>query len=252
MPNLDCIRITNLLPRAARGDSGARCTIIEALAAPVLLDAERYCRKFHPTLDSARDAGDIASIVLSKLLPPDGKRGLFLLRNPLAMNLFVNRVVRSESMNMVRLRKAEALKTTSLNRPLGEDGTSTLQDIIPDDNAHIPGTPEDLSTDSTQEIRDHALANLLRQCMKCLTGQEREAILIRFQLTGAPQAAVFGKQQLVTVKQVAELMGAPQYDVNNWIYRGLKKLAAKLGDLGCRPIATEKGISILQEVSHER
>ena len=241
--------ILQQLPRAARGNAAARTKILAALTPFVWDQAKRSCRKMAPTLDAEHDAWDIASISLSKLLPPDGQGGLFTLKNPLAMPLFVNRTVRSESVNLVRRRKHEYKHTTSLNQRSRADHERSLEDVTPDTSVVLPGSPTTQSSDQYAELSLAEVRSLLRECLAGLTSQEREAIFIRFQLPGARQAATFGKQRLVTVKDVADHMGVPAHDVNNWIHRGLKKLATRLKELGCRLVTTEEGLHLLQENS---
>jgi RNA polymerase sigma factor (sigma-70 family) len=96
-------------------------------------------------------------------------------------------------------------RTSSLDKPIGEDGESTIGDLLPD-----PASDQVVEEAVSSAIRDQ-----IRRSLECLTDRERGVVVLRFGLGG---------QQPQTLAEIADHYGISRERVRQIEKEALAKL----------------------------
>jgi len=96
-------------------------------------------------------------------------------------------------------------RTSSLDKPIGEDGESTIGDLLPD-----PASDQVVEEAVSSAIRDQ-----IRRSLECLTDRERGVVILRFGLGG---------QQPQTLAEIADHYGISRERVRQIEKEALAKL----------------------------
>ena len=109
----------------------------------------------------------------------------------------------------VRLLRRASMRPLSLETPIGDDESSSISDIVPDEKAINP----------YDQLEDKALKGLLPGLMQTLTFREAEILKRRFGLDGNPA---------MTLEEVGELFGVTRERIRQLQNAALKKLRTKI------------------------
>jgi RNA polymerase primary sigma factor len=96
-------------------------------------------------------------------------------------------------------------RTSSLDKPIGEDGESTIGDLLPD-----PASDQVVEEAVSSAIRDQ-----IRRSLECLSDREKGVLMLRFGLNG---------QQPQTLAEIAEHYGISRERVRQIEKEALAKL----------------------------
>ena len=118
--------------------------------------------------------------------------------------------VKMPARKVARLREA-SIRPASLDMPIGDDESSRLADIVPDDRSVNP----------YQRLEDQTMLDLLRELVAKLEQREERILRFRFGLDGGPERTLeeVGKRFGVTRERIRQLQNAALLKLRRMIER---------------------------------